>query len=606
MDGIAAPGSSLPDQAPRRLPRLIAITVGIARRAAPRELSIVAGANVIGSLGLVGELLLGRLLLVKLLQARSGHGHVGDLVPVILAIAALGTTLRIVSAVSGFEQRLLGARTTQYARDRVLDVTCAVDLAAFDDPDFHDAVAQAQAGVDRLPSVITMLTGLISALAGMTGAVAALIIVQPLLTAVVLVAAVPLVLASSRRSRLLYRFARAMTASDRERFYLRHILTTREPAQEVRAFELSSFLRARHDRLHDAYLAELRAVGAKTLRTSIAADLLSGALIAGAVIAAVALTVDNRIDLAGGATAAVAVLALGQRLGAASSSSGGLSESSLHIEDFLRLSAWAPAAGSRRAAGAPFAGAPSIEAVGVGFSYPSPGPPALGRVDLRIDPGEVVALVGANGSGKTTLAKLLAGLYAPSEGVIRWNGAEFGSLDSGRLRASVGVVFQDFLRYQLPARDNIAVGRHEAFDDAGAIRRAAERAGADGFIERLPDGYATRLGPALFGGTDVSLGQWQRIALARIFFRDAPFVILDEPSAALDAQAEHELFADFRRLFTRRTVLLITHRLSSVRDADRIYVLDRGHVVEQGCHDDLLAKGGVYAEMFSLQAGPYR
>jgi ATP-binding cassette subfamily B protein len=226
-------------------------------------------------------------------------------------------------------------------------------------------------------------------------------------------------------------------------------------------------------------------------------------------------------------------------------------------------------------------------------------------VSLRIRAGEVVALVGENGSGKTTLAKLLACLYTPSQGHIRWDGTDAGEVDRDELRRAVAVIFQDFLHYHLPARDNIGLGRHEAVDDLDAIRRAAVQADADGFVEALPDGYGTMLGPEFLAGTDLSIGQWQRMALARAFFRDAPFVILDEPTAALDPRAEHELFKRIRVLLAERTVLLISHRFSSVRSADRIYVLDGGRIVESGTHEQLMDHQGPYAELFTLQASAY-
>ncbi|HEV3293844.1 MAG TPA: ABC transporter ATP-binding protein, partial [Streptosporangiaceae bacterium] len=215
-------------------------------------------------------------------------------------------------------------------------------------------------------------------------------------------------------------------------------------------------------------------------------------------------------------------------------------------------------------------------------------------------------LVGANGSGKTTLAKLLAGLYLPSEGRVCWGGRDTREADRRELLDQTAVVFQDFIRYALSAGDNIALGRHErAFDTAGIVR-AAEQAGADGDISGLPEGYGTLLGPAFIDGTDLSTGQWQRVALARTFFRDAPLIILDEPTAALDAKAEHELFAKIGELFAGRSVLLISHRFSTVRAADRIYVLDSGSVVEAGTHAELLAREGTYAELFTLQASPYQ
>jgi len=216
-----------------------------------------------------------------------------------------------------------------------------------------------------------------------------------------------------------------------------------------------------------------------------------------------------------------------------------------------------------------------------------------------------VALVGENGSGKTTLAKLLAGLYAPDEGSITWDGTDIAIFDADELRRSIAVIFQDFVKYRLTAGENVTMGRYERADDHQAMEVAARAGGAHDLIEALPKGYRTRMGPQFAGGSDLSVGQWQRVALARAFFRDAPFVILDEPTAALDPRAELELFDNIRSIFAGRSVLVISHRFANVRSADRIYVLAGGRVVEEGSHDELMAVAGVYAELFTMQASTY-
>jgi ATP-binding cassette subfamily B protein len=199
----------------------------------------------------------------------------------------------------------------------------------------------------------------------------------------------------------------------------------------------------------------------------------------------------------------------------------------------------------------------------------------------------------------------MAGLYAPTGGRISWDGTDIAGVDPDELRRSVAVIFQDFLHYSLPASENVGMGRHQRIGDLKGIRGAALHAGADDFLATLPKGYETVLGPEFQGGKELSVGQWQRVALARAFFRDAPFIILDEPTAALDARAEHELFDSIRTLCRGRSVLLISHRFSSVRSADRIYVLDGGRVTESGSHDRLMALGGRYAELFTLQVSAY-
>lgn len=224
---------------------------------------------------------------------------------------------------------------------------------------------------------------------------------------------------------------------------------------------------------------------------------------------------------------------------------------------------------------------------------------------MHIAAGEIVALVGENGSGKTTLAKVLSGLYRPDSGQVLWDGTDVTTLDPDWLHDQVTVVFQDFARFMLTVKENIGLGRVDRIEDIEGIVQAGIRSGADSFVREWPTGYDTVLGPVFVGGKDISIGQWQRIALARAFFRDAPLVILDEPTAALDARAEHDLFERMRELFRERSVLLISHRFSSVRSADRIYVLHEGRIVEEGTHDELMRIGGRYAELFSLQAKAY-
>jgi ATP-binding cassette subfamily B protein len=281
-----------------------------------------------------------------------------------------------------------------------------------------------------------------------------------------------------------------------------------------------------------------------------------------------------------------------------------LYEATLFIRDyssFLELEPAVDAAPGRRAP----SGFEVLRAENVSFAYPESAYRAVDGVSLEIRRGEVIALVGENGSGKTTLAKMLAGLYRPERGRIRWDDTDLAEVDADELRRSVAVIFQDFERYLLPARENVGLGRHERVDDFDDIVAAARRADADDFLASLPEGYETMLGREFAGGYDLSIGQWQRVALARAFFRDAPFVILDEPTAALDARAESRLFERMRELLEGRSVVLISHRFSSVRSADRIYVLHEGRVVEHGSHDELMVADGLYAELFGLQARAY-
>jgi ATP-binding cassette, subfamily B, bacterial len=597
--GVTAAQAWRPD--PRRhappLRRLVAESVRLAWRAGRRELVVMILMQVAVTVAVVAEVLVARSLLARLLDADRTGGGVGTLLPQVAAIAALTAGLGIANAVALHRQRLLAELCARHGEEQVLAVTGSVELAAFDEPAFHDAVARALWAVRLLPAVVASLSAVMRALAGAIGAVIALLVIQPLLAPVVLLVAAPLALAARRRGRAFYRFAVGVTAQDRERRYLAETLADRDAAKEVRAYGLFGFLAKRHDALWDERIGALRRVADRQLAFSAVADVAAGLILSGALVVLIALALSGDIGLAGAGAAAAALLLLGQRVIVVSSSTASLSEAALFMDDYLAVVGTpAPAPSPQPAARSPRP--VLVRAENVTFSYAGARGPALRDVSLEIAPGEVVALVGENGSGKTTLAKLLAGLYVPEGGRIE--------PDRDELRRNVAVVFQDFMQYALTAGENIGLGRHERMPDDEGLRRAAEMAGAHDDLARLPDGYDTMLGPAFHGGTDLSVGQWQRIALARAVFRDAPFVILDEPTAALDARAESELFARIRELLAGRSVLLISHRFSSVRTADRIHVMSRGAIVETGTHDELIAHGGSYAELFRLQAAPYR
>jgi ATP-binding cassette subfamily B protein len=352
-------------------------------------------------------------------------------------------------------------------------------------------------------------------------------------------------------------------------------------------------------------MTELLRLANRQVRIDLAANAAVGLVLALVLVAVAWMTLNRGVPLASAGVAMLGAAVVGQRLASLGRSAGSLTESARHLDDFLTFDALLPQVRAARPTGPAPTGFDTLTATNVTFRYPAATAPALCGVSLEIRTGEVVALVGENGSGKTTLAKVLAGLYRPDEGTVRWDGVDMSTVDPDAWRDRVAVIFQDFERFRLTARENIGFGRLAAIDDDAAIRAAARQAGAAEFVEELPDGYDTPLGPEFTGGTDLSVGQWQRVALARAFFRGAPVVILDEPTAALDPRGEQELFDRIRTLLAGRTVLLISHRFSSVRSADRIYVLDHGEVVESGDHQSLMAVGGLYAELFTLQAAAF-
>jgi ATP-binding cassette, subfamily B, bacterial len=589
----------------RRLPRLARRALTIVWAAARHDFLLSTAMQLVGGLGVAVQLLLGQRALQTLLNASRGGGSLADVVPWAIAVAVIAALLFSASAVQRERQQILGELVSRHIEERVLDVAAAVPLEAFEAPDFHNRLQRVRNTGHQSMNLVFGLSGLAGAAIGVGGVVVALIALQPILIPLLVLVFLPAWLVASRRSEAFYRFFWRMTPRDRERMYVAGLLGDRDAAKEVRGFGLAPHLRARYARLYDERLDELRRIARRQLWYSLSANLATGAVLGATLLLVAWLTLSGKVALAQAGIAVVGVAVAGSRLAQAGYAAGSLSEAALYLDDYIKFLDLLPKAIAER----PTAPAPSgfrrLRVQRLSFTYPSGEAPALREVSIEVRRGEVIALVGENGSGKTTLAKLLAGLYSPTAGRILWDDVDIQTVDPEQLRRSVAVIFQDFLRYHLPARDNIGLGRYQAIDDLSGIQRAAYHADAHGFIKDLRAGYDTMLGPEFVGGTDLSIGQWQRMALARAFFRDAPFVLLDEPTAALDPRAEHDLFERIRALLEDRTVLLISHRFSSVRSADRIYVLDEGKVVESGTHDELVAAHGLYAELFALQAKAY-
>jgi ATP-binding cassette, subfamily B, bacterial len=589
----------------RRLPRLCVQGFHIIMAAGRRDFIVSSSLQTLAGFGLAVQLVLGQRALSTLFDAVQGDGSLASVAPWALAVAVVSFALFFANAVQRERQQILGELVNRHVEARVLDVVTAVDLEAFETPGFFNRLERIRGRADQPLNLVWGVSGLAGAAVGTIGVVIGLFAIEPLLIPMIALVFLPSWLVASRRSESFWRFFWRMTPRDRERRYLAEVLSGRDEAKEVRAFGLAGYLRTRYDRLYEERIHELRQVARRHLVFSFAANLGISIVLLVTLLLISWLTLRHDVTLAQAGIAVAGVAIVGARLTQAGYAAGSLSEAGLYMDDFNAFLDLLPKVAAKRPTALAPRGFDRLTVDGVSFTYPSGDEPALRDVHLEIRRGEVVALVGENGSGKTTLAKLLAGLYTPTEGAIGWDGVDISTVDPDDLRRSVAVIFQDFIRYHLPARDNIGLGRSEAAEDLEAIRMAAEHADADRFLSTLPAGYETVLGPQFIGGTDLSVGQWQRVALARAFFRDAPFVVLDEPTAALDPRAEHDLFERIRSLLSDRTVLLISHRFSSVRSADRIYVLAEGSIVEAGTHEELLADRGIYEELFTLQAAAY-
>jgi ATP-binding cassette subfamily B protein len=489
---------------------------------------------------------------------------------------------------------------------RVLGVASRVDLRTFESPAFQDRLMRVQTSALSRPYQVTQ--GLLTAMGALAACVVlgiTLVTISPWLLPLVAAAGIPMTLVSRSESRLEFAFSVRSTPLVRLRGYFALLLSGREEAKEVRAFGLGPWLRGRFDGLYAEHLVNLRRHAVRVGLLGLLGQIASALALGSALVAIVWMVDSGALTIAAAGAGIVAVRFLSTQVQALFGGLRSIFESGLFLADldiFLRH-AQAPS-GEEDGAIAP-AGFGRIETSDLTFSYPGSTTPALAGIDITLHAGEVVALVGENGSGKTTLAKLLAGLYRPDGGRITWDGQDTAGFSATSLRERVTVLFQDFVRYALSATDNIRIGRIADPIDPARISAATAGAGTVGFLERLPNGLETPLSPIFEGGADLSGGQWQRVALARALYRDAPLVILDEPSAALDPRAEHELFAALRASLRGRTALFISHRFSTVRGADRIYVLDAGRVVEEGTHDTLVARGGRYAELFRLQSEAY-
>jgi ATP-binding cassette, subfamily B, bacterial len=589
----------------RDLPELLLDSLKLVWSAGRNTFILTSALSLLTAVGIAVQLFVGKAVLDEVLGAGDSVSF-SDLVPVLAALVGVTVALDLARAVQAEQSRVLGELVGRSALDRVMDVSTRIDLLAFESPDFYDRLQRARAqGQFRALQTVNGLLGMVGASVAALGIIAALAMLQPLLVPFIVVGYLPLWVVASLNTRDLYRFAHDMTPNERQRHYLQNVLMGRNAAKEVRAFNLARFLRRRYDSLYDERISELRSLARRRTGRSLLGSVASSGVTVATIGTLSYLYVSDRMSLAATGAAVFGLYQLAGQLRGLHMSATSLYEATLFIRDYASFLTLEPAVDGARPSHPAPPGFDRLAAERVSFTYPESTKPAVDRVSLEIRRGEVVALVGENGSGKTTLAKMLAGLYRPDSGRILWDETDLAAVDPDELRRSVAVIFQDFEKYLLPARENVGLGRNERIEDVEGIVAAAERADADDFLATLPEGYDTMLGREFAGGFDLSIGQWQRVALARAFFRDAPFVILDEPTAALDARAESRLFERMRELLEGRSVVLISHRFSSVRSADRIYVLHEGRVVEDGSHEELMERGGLYAELFSLQARAY-
>jgi ATP-binding cassette subfamily B protein len=491
---------------------------------------------------------------------------------------------------------------------RIMEHSAKLDLASFEDPVFYDKLERARVQATDRVSMLSAIGSLIQQFVTLASLAIALIWYSPLLFLYLVACVVPSFLGESHFAFLGYSLAFRLTPLRRELDYLRVLGTSRESAKEMKIFGLAPWLRERFSGLTGQLIDENRAMARRRLGWGAVFAIVGSLGYYGAYAWVVTQAVAGNITSVGTLQFLInSIAGAAGQIQAIFSTFAGIADQAVFLADLLEFFAVEPKIRSSEAAiPAPRPIQKGFEFENVSFRYPGAERLILKNLNFRIKPGERVALVGANGQGKTTLVKLMARLYDPSEGRVLLDGRDLREYDMQSLQHEIGVIFQDFVRFEMPARANIGVGRLEYIENEPRLQEAAHKSQADDVLRKLAGGLDQMLGRRFEGGVDLSGGEWQKFALARAYLRDAQVLILDEPTAALDAMAEYEVFQRFSELTEGRMALLISHRFSTVRMADRIVVLDDGVIREQGTHKELVDHGGRYAEMFELQAANYR
>ncbi|MGA3156336.1 MAG: ABC transporter ATP-binding protein [Steroidobacteraceae bacterium] len=540
------------------------------------------------------------------------HAMSGDHSPArVLRLVLLEGTL--VASFAGIQrglslcQSLLRAQLGQRVNVMILEKALTLDLQHFEDSEFYDRLTRARREASSRPLSLVMRTfGLAQNGIALLSFGAVLIRFSPWSVVVLLLAGLPAFVAEAKFSGDAFRLFRWRSPETRMQMYIETVLAREDHAKEVKLFGLGRRLLARYRNIFTSLYREDRALSIRRDSWGFGLGLLGTVTLYGAYVWIALATVRGAISL-GHMTVYLGLFRQGQSaVSSILAAVGGMYEDNLYLStlyEYLETPV-APPSGQITRGTNP---ADGIRFEQVSFSYPGAAEPTLREITLHLPPGSSLALVGENGSGKTTLIKLLTRLYEPSAGRILLEGVDIREWEPERLRSRIGVIFQDFTRYQLQVGENVGVGDELHFEDELRWREAAGKGRAADFIDELPRGYHTQLGKWFRDGQELSGGQWQKIALSRAFMRtQADVLVLDEPTAAMDARAEAEVFEHFRQLSSGRITILISHRFSTVRMADQIAVLDRGRIIEQGSHAELTALGGHYAQLFSLQARGYQ
>ncbi|WP_245769576.1 ABC transporter ATP-binding protein [Streptomyces indicus] len=589
----------------RRFPALIAASLRLAWGADRQAARIVVGAELGRGIAQAVSLLAVNSVLTRLMTSAPIEQRLSAAAPALVTVACVLFVSALLRAASTYATGRLEPKVERVATEQYLERAASVELAAIEDDAFHKLLDTAQYGAASARRMVSLATRVVNAAISLIAAAGVLTVLHPLLLPLLVTMTLPSAWAALTNARRRYRSFHAWVQHARAGRLLSSLLTETRAAPEIRVHGVGPFLLRHFRAMSQSAEVEQTRLARLAARTSLVAAAWTGIATAATYTTLGALLLTGAMSLAVAGTAVIAI-----RTGSASLNTLVLEVSELHenalfVGDLERMHAEAatrtvPVGGTQLPVDTR-----EIRFEKVTFRYPGSDRkrPALDDVSLALPTGKIIALVGENGSGKTTLVKLLAGLYAPQQGAVLWDGVDAAGADRAQLAERIAMVAQDFKRWPFTAKVNIAIGRASAAMTEERLTRSVADAGAEDVVTDLPRGLETLLVRAFTGGHELSGGQWQRLGIARAAYRRGSILIVDEPTAALDARAELEVFDRIRALAgTGQTVILITHRLASVRHADLVHVLEAGRLVESGTPQELLDRGGVYAELYSLQA----
>lgn len=536
-----------------------------------------------------------------------GSGNLASIWKLVALELALAVASDVLGRANTLCDSLLGDRFTNRVSVRLMEHATRLDLAQFEDPVFYDKLDRARrqttGRLGLLASLLNICQDMLTLITLSTG----LIVFSPWLMVLLVAAVIPAFLGETHFTSMAYSILYRRTPERRRLDYLRFLGASAQSAKEVKIFGLGAHLTKHYDEVSEQIYNENKGIAIKRATVGSALNLISTGGYYGAYVVVLARTLAGAVSLGSFTFLTGAFNRSRSYIERILSGFNDISEQAVFLKDLFEFFEMEPAIRTRPdSLPAPRPIRSGFEFRKVAFAYPGSHKNVVQNISFSLHQHEKVALIGENGAGKTTLVKLLARLYDPTEGQILLDGIDLREYDVEDLRREVGVIFQDYMRYDLSVLENIGFGKVEALHEQARVDLAAEKSLAKSLIDRLPNGYDQMVGRRFEGGVDLSGGEWQKIALARAYMRDAQVLILDEPTATLDARAEYEVFRRFADLTFERMAILISHRFSTVRMADRILVLADGSIQEQGTHEQLLELGGRYAELFELQAAGYR